>query len=358
MSMPTTLLKLLILFSFCSVLLTYSRADASNYDIAPAQSEEITTENPAWFVYSVQAGETIESKVRVRNFGDEEILLTIDSSDFEMTREGSFGLKNGQNNALGSWIDIREDSYSVSSRGLVEIPFRLTIPQDTKEGEYAGGITAELVQPSQSSIDVKLRQGVRVYVRVGSPSSVQGGVEKFELVDITNTQKIQSLPNNQLLGKNRIALMYKPTYTGNVFGVLYGTVELTLPSGKRLSKPISNEFYPSTQSPEMYVYFDIPYEAGTIVSELRYAIKPLNGTEQEQSGIKTTQLQLSQQELDRASNAESSLFNKPLTPTLAPRLFSFERIRLVIIALLLAIILLIGIVYILRMKISKSPKNP
>jgi len=286
----------------------------ANFRISPANPQSTSPKSESWFVYSAAPGDVIEDTVKIENESLEDILVKVSPHDIKVTGNGNFTVKNeGENNTeVGSWITINEASYTVPSRGFIEIPFSLTVPLNIESGEYAGGITAYVIDESLTAVEVLVRQGARIYIAVDDQYSVDSTISELSIIDITDQDYVDSLPINELIGKDTITIEYTVNYEGTVFGELKGILELEFEDGSKASKQIREELIPRTEQVTRYIITDEDYKPGLTNARFVYDITPLNVfSDISNSGVLEDSLSLSADALGITQNAQNPTINRP-----------------------------------------------
>jgi uncharacterized membrane protein len=87
---------------------------------------------------------------------------------------------------VGTWITLGATQYTLDPGKRVDIPFKVTIPSDATPGDHVGAIVAQrIVDPNNPSsgigLDVRVRVGARLYVRVDGPLNPSLAVESMSV---------------------------------------------------------------------------------------------------------------------------------------------------------------------------------
>src|SRR5688500_11708828 len=126
-----------------------------------------------WFTYTLDPGEVFGDVVAVSNLGDEPKTFHIYATDAASVADvGGFTAIRDDEKAVdvGTWIELGVEEYTVDPGKRVDVPFRVTVPEDAEPGDHAGAIlaidTADLDPDDEDgiSLDVVQRLGARVYV--------------------------------------------------------------------------------------------------------------------------------------------------------------------------------------------------
>lgn len=332
-------------------------ASAQAFLVEPARPNILEPRSENWFIYDAQPGQVIEDVVKIENDSLDDMTVFVSSNDLTPTDSGSFAVAPSDYDdvEVGSWTQINEANYFVGARDFIEIPFTIQIPDDAEPGEYAGGITAYPIQDSLSTIDVTIRQGARIYINVGSVGDLEYSAEivDFSIVNITDEDYVDSLPIAKSIGKDVMAIEYTVDYSGQVFSNLFGTLEIEFPDGSAVQKRVSAELIPRQGPVTRYVIITEPYQVGAISARMVYSVEPLTAqTGQEDSGVVTSSLELSDEDLNGVNAAEIKTFNEPTTPGVSTE---DSRNRLNWIAAVVGVLAIIGVgVFVLVMFRNRS----
>lgn len=287
---------------------------AANFRVSPAEPNSQSPKSESWFVYDTEPGAVIEDRVKIENETLDDILVQVSAHDLKITNNGNFTVKseNEENTDVGTWIELNEATYIIPARGLIEIPFTLTIPENVEDGEYAAGITAFEVDDSLTAFEVLVRQGARIYIEIGEQHSVESSIENFEIIDITDENYVNSLPINQSIGKDILALEYMVEYSGNIFGELKGIVELEFEDGSSIEKAIREELIPGSPELQKFIITEEPYQAGLTQARFLYEVNPLNtSSDVNVSGVLEDDITLDAEALGLTNNAENPTISAP-----------------------------------------------
>lgn len=122
----------------------------------------------AAFEYSLDPGTALSDVVAVSNYTDAPLTLDLYASDAVRNTQGGFDLLPAADEPVdvGAWVDLGEPSVTVPARSRVDVPFRITVPDDATPGDHAGGIVAGLTSQASGGVTVDRRVGARIYLRV------------------------------------------------------------------------------------------------------------------------------------------------------------------------------------------------
>lgn len=180
------------------------------WGVQPASKEGPSTR--AAFTYDAAPGETISDAVRIANFSDRPLTLSVYATDAFNTDEGTFDVlaADAQPDDVGSWVQLERTEVTLEARASTDIPFTLTVPANASPGDHAGGIVASLatdaVDGAGNKVKVDNRVGSRIYLRVDGPLRPELTVTELDLTYDGTTSPI---------GKGKAEVRYTIENTGN-----------------------------------------------------------------------------------------------------------------------------------------------
>jgi hypothetical protein len=135
-----------------------------------------------FFHISLAPGASIDDVAIVSNYTDAPVTLLTYPVDAGNSTEGTFafGSETADPAGVGSWVTLEAGQITVPAQSHLKVAFRLSVPQTTPPGDYAGGfiIQSPPVEGETSTIgttavrlDVIQRQGVRIYVNVAGKAA-------------------------------------------------------------------------------------------------------------------------------------------------------------------------------------------
>jgi len=119
------------------------------------------TDKKTWFELSANQGQVLEDSLLVTNKSKDPLTLSIYSTDASHKKEtGSFhaGHTNETPENVGKWTQISPQTISLTPFQTKEIPFTITVPEETENGEYYGAIMASPVVESDNSAGTKINK--------------------------------------------------------------------------------------------------------------------------------------------------------------------------------------------------------
>ncbi|MER7798424.1 DUF916 domain-containing protein [Microbacterium sp. NPDC096154] len=154
--------------------------------VAPANAEG--PDGRSSFDYVVEAGDTYEDHVAVRNFGEEPITVELYAQDAVQTVENAFEVltPDERGRRVGAWLTLHSTEVTVPPRENVVVPFAIAVPADAEPGDHAGGIVAVSEAVEGSGASMQYRVGARIHLRVAGP--VEAGLEVDSLAGRHDTR--------------------------------------------------------------------------------------------------------------------------------------------------------------------------
>lgn len=141
-----------------------------------------------YFIYTLPQGDVFGDRVAISNLSDTAATFAVYSTDAVNTDDGSFSLlREGEDpQDVGAWVELGATQYTVESGEQVIIPFSVTVPDDAAPGDHVGAIVAQKIDDPTSTdggigVDVRVRIGARIYVRVDGPTSPSLSIESFDI---------------------------------------------------------------------------------------------------------------------------------------------------------------------------------
>jgi hypothetical protein len=168
-----------------------------------------------YFIYTLKPGDTYGDTVGISNFSDHAVTYAIYATDALNTRDGGLTLLRPEQKPVdvGTWVQTGVTQYTVEAGQRADVPFKVTVPADATPGDHVGAIVAQPIPDSAAkpaetpSVDVSLRIGARVYVRVSGPINASLSVSKFSMRYDT--------PASPFSGRKAV-ITYTVTNTGNI----------------------------------------------------------------------------------------------------------------------------------------------
>lgn len=137
--------------------------DAAVFTVYPSYTHQ---GNKSWLIYNVKPGDTVKDFLTLENLSDAELKLKVyfvegnEEGDKVITNEG----RDFSN--IGALMSPAESYIQLQPKEKKKMPFLYTVPENFKEGRYAGIFYAEQVSESDAVVAVNTRIGVRTFVNV------------------------------------------------------------------------------------------------------------------------------------------------------------------------------------------------
>jgi len=141
-------------------------AQGGGIGIIPKQPED--GEARSWFIYTLNAGESVSDTVTINNHSDQKKFIQIEALDGLTTLSGNYSLVENAdaNQDLGTWVKLDASRIYVAPHSSQEVDFIVTVPEHASVGEHAGGVVIYEINPLTSGVNIKARVGARMYVMV------------------------------------------------------------------------------------------------------------------------------------------------------------------------------------------------
>jgi hypothetical protein len=176
--------------------------------------------NRDWFVYTLDPGAVFGDTVAISNLSDRPIRFVIYPTDaVSVVDTGGFAaIKDTETPVdVGTWIELAAGEYSVPPGQRIDVPFKITVPEDAEPGDHAGAILAVDADegagdpnsaPDGITFNVLHRMGARVYVRVSGPTAPALRIDDLDVErdggkatviwDVENTGNLRLSPTAEL----------------------------------------------------------------------------------------------------------------------------------------------------------------
>jgi hypothetical protein len=117
-------------FAFCLLALGKSFAQTptpANYDV---------TVSPVFFDLSVNPGDTVSNKVRIRNNTTSPLPIKITVQQMTGDANGDLVLRDNPSDQALSWIKFETQTFTAAPLEWTDVPFTITVPSDAAYGYY------------------------------------------------------------------------------------------------------------------------------------------------------------------------------------------------------------------------------
>jgi hypothetical protein len=137
-------------------------------------------------VYRLKPGEAFGDTVAVSNLGDQPVRFALYATAATPGEDASYALLREEEKPkdVGSWIRLAAGDYVAQPHSRVDVPFSVTVPANATPGDHVGAIVAQPLVSNGGAdddlrLDVRLRIGARVYLRVPGPAKSEVRVDRL-----------------------------------------------------------------------------------------------------------------------------------------------------------------------------------
>jgi hypothetical protein len=170
--------------------------------------------------YTLNPGGTIRDGLVVVNHGKKPIDLSVYAADGFTTEGGQLNLltQDAKSTGIGAWVHADRTRVRIQPGKSVNVPFRLTLPENATPGDHLGGIITSLTQAGTGAgMDVDRRLALRIQLRVGGdlkPAltvdgpdvSFDGTANPFGKADATVDYTIHNTGNAILSAQQKVSV--------------------------------------------------------------------------------------------------------------------------------------------------------
>jgi hypothetical protein len=163
---------LALLASVGLISLGAGTADAADGDVAWAvrtASNKFGADRQN-YRYTLNPGGTLRDGLVVVNHGKRPIDLAIYAADGFTTDGGQLDLLTSdvESTGVGAWVHADRTKVRIQPGTSVDVPFRITLPENATPGDHLGGIITSLTQAGAvDGMNVDRRLAMRIRLRVG-----------------------------------------------------------------------------------------------------------------------------------------------------------------------------------------------
>lgn len=266
------LLGILIITSIPTII---TRADVA---ISPYNADKVSTKEKNWYIFQAEAGSVVTNSILIQNTGETNSEVSISGKDAQILENGNITIipDNQENKSAGNWIELDISKVAIESKKSSQVGFKINIPKDTQDGEYAAGIgVSEAVKTSPQNNIIK-RQGLRIYTAVGKNFDLNIQAEKLNILDPSDPNYQQIKEQKSYFGRNNLLIEFEAENQGNVFGLMQGKYSLVKPDGSVFENNFELEIAPKTGKRKYYLITNQEYSVGTTKVILDYKTTPEN----------------------------------------------------------------------------------
>lgn len=243
------------------------------------KAEMSANSQSAWNLFRLEAGKSGVGQVEIRNLSNKDTIVDIQANDATVTNDGFFSINanNEPNSGVGKWLELNKGRQAVTGLGVFDLPFSVKVPEGTKDGEYAGAISAtEIDENPNSSVVLEKRSGSRVYVLVGTDFKIDSEARDLRIIDPSSGQFESDLKTYTEIDKNNFSFLLTLKNSGNIYAKLIAEYELTLPNGEVKKGNFDRNMSPDSKDYAVAVNTQTPYQKGISSLKINYKFAPQN----------------------------------------------------------------------------------
>lgn len=130
-------------------------------------------DNKAWIIQQTSPEQTINDFVTLENLSGQKENISLIVREAKNVDANFIPIDDPNMQNIGLWTSIPQTSYTVGAHEKVKIPISINIPKGVPSKEYTGVIFAVKEEQGNQNIKTITRIGVRMYIKVSSPSFFQ-----------------------------------------------------------------------------------------------------------------------------------------------------------------------------------------
>ncbi|MFU8849760.1 WxL protein peptidoglycan domain-containing protein [Micromonospora sp. SL1-18] len=179
-----TVVVLLVAFSFLAVEATPAAAADGDVSWAVRTASNNLGSGRQNYTYTLNPGGQLKDGLVVINHGATPLNLAVYAADGFTTESGRLDLvtEDTKSTGIGAWVHLDRPDVTVGPGKSVEVPFKLTLPDNAAPGDYLGGVVTSLTQANQADgKNVARRVGIRIRLRVGGELKPSLSVEDLQV---------------------------------------------------------------------------------------------------------------------------------------------------------------------------------
>lgn len=209
--------------------------------IYPNESEvdKSNSRTKAWFIYTLEPGETKEGKVDIINTSEESIEVKVYPVDAVTTKDGAFAPQPEDREKIdvGAWIRLAESEIFLGPKETKTVDFTVKVPENAEVGDHIGAIIAQAKELPEvgggTAMRVVTRIGSRMYITIPG--------------DIVKELKFTEFTWEKIDGKIIFSLTF--VNNGNVRIIPKGEIKITNIFGKAVDtiKILEREVFPKKE---------------------------------------------------------------------------------------------------------------
>ena len=150
---------------------------------------------------TVSPGETYSDQLKISNTGESEISVKISAATGKILSHGGVYLNSKETSPSkpGGWINLGNDTVTIPVGEHSLVPYTITIPEDTKIGEYLGGfLLSEQNQNNSGGLQINAEYGIQAKINVPGERIIDLKASMFRHVKLEdNKQEFKIDLNNK-----------------------------------------------------------------------------------------------------------------------------------------------------------------
>jgi|GEM_PF-5614765 len=120
------------------------------------------------FSFTIKAGETQNAKATVKNFSSETVHFYLYGADPSLSNTGSlaYETRDQSGDGPGAWIKFATPGLDLGPDEGKTVEFTVTVPAETKPGEYRAGVTMEKNKPAANNPGITIATRVVNHAKI------------------------------------------------------------------------------------------------------------------------------------------------------------------------------------------------
>jgi hypothetical protein len=183
-------------------------------------------------IFSAKKGEEVVKEITLKNISNEDANVVIDIHDLIQLDGGAVTTQRLEKDpkGLAKYTSLDVKNISLPALKSIDIPLKITIPEEVISGEYGLGFTLSQVQKSDEKSPIKnvISRGLKLYI------FVEGGEKTLG----ASIEKIRVNENN--------SIEFEAQNTGSIFSKIVGTYSLYSVNGEQRIGSFQRDILSST----------------------------------------------------------------------------------------------------------------
>lgn len=132
--------------------------------------------NKSWIIQDIANGSSVKDSLTLENLSDQEQKISLIVREATNEKGKFTPVESEKYTGLGLWTKLSENQVTLAPREKKKIPFEISVPENSFEKEYNGVIYALKEDSNDQNIKIVTRIGVRIYIHVVAPSTLQTNI--------------------------------------------------------------------------------------------------------------------------------------------------------------------------------------